>query len=53
MVVGSVRKRMIIALLIYRFGKENFETDLLITEPGVEVKGLCELPEAYFSQCGK
>lgn len=38
MEVGSVRERIIIALLIYKFGEENVETDLPITEPEIDVK---------------
>ncbi len=38
MEVGSVRERIIIALLIYKFGEENVETNIPITEPEVDVK---------------
>lgn len=38
MEVGSVRERIIVALLIYKFGKENVETEIPITEPEVDVK---------------
>lgn len=38
MEVGSVRERIIAALLIYKFGEENVETDLPITEPEIDVK---------------
>jgi hypothetical protein len=38
MEVGSVRERIIIALLIYKFGEANVETDIPITEPEVDVK---------------
>ena len=38
MEVGSVREKIIIALLIYKFGKENVETEIPITEPEVDVK---------------
>lgn len=38
MEVGSLRERIIIALLIYKFGKENVETEIPITEHEVDVK---------------
>lgn len=38
MEVGSLREKIIIALLIYKFGEENVETDIPITEPEVDVK---------------
>jgi len=38
MEVGSARERIIIALLIYKFGKENVETDIPITESEIDVK---------------
>lgn len=38
MEVGSVREKIITALLIYKFGKENVETEIPITEPEVDVK---------------
>lgn len=38
MEVGSVRERVIVALLIYKFGEENVETEIPITEPEVDVK---------------
>jgi len=38
MEVGSLRERIIIALLIYKFGEANVETQIPITEPGVDVK---------------
>jgi hypothetical protein len=38
MEVGSVREKIIIALLIYKFGKENVETDIPITESEIDVK---------------
>ncbi len=38
MEVGSVREKIIIALLIYKFGKENVETEIPITEPEIDVK---------------
>lgn len=38
MEVGSVREKILIALLIYRFGEENVEAKIAITEPEVDVK---------------
>jgi hypothetical protein len=38
MEVGSARERILIALLIYKFGKENVETNIAITEPEVDVR---------------
>lgn len=38
MEVGSLRERIITALLIYRFGGENVETEIPITEPEIDVK---------------
>ena len=38
MQVGSARENIIIALLIYKFGEENVNTDIPITEPEVDVK---------------
>jgi hypothetical protein len=38
MEVGSARERIIIALLIYKFGKNNVETDIPITQPEIDVK---------------
>lgn len=38
MEVGSVRERIIVSLLIYKFGEENVETEIPITEPEVDVK---------------
>lgn len=38
MEVGSVREKIIGALLIYKFGKENVETEIPITEPEVDLK---------------
>ncbi len=38
MEVGSVREKVITALLIYRYGEENVESNLPITEPEVDVK---------------
>jgi len=38
MEVGSLRERIIIALLIYKFGEANVETKIPITEPEVDVK---------------
>ena len=38
MEVGSVRERILVALLIYEFGEANVETEIPITEPEVDVK---------------
>ena len=38
MEVGSLRERIIVALLIYRFGGDSVETEIAITEPEVDVK---------------
>lgn len=38
MEVGSVRERIIVALLIYKFGEANIETEIPITEPEVDAK---------------
>jgi len=38
MEVGSVREKIIVALLIYKFGGANVETEIPITEPEVDVR---------------
>jgi hypothetical protein len=38
MEVGSIREKIIVALLIYKFGETNVETEIPITEPEVDVK---------------
>ena len=38
MQVGSLRENIIMALLIYKFGEENVETEIPITEPEVDLK---------------
>jgi len=38
MEVGSLRERILVALLIYCFGRENVETEVPITEHEVDVK---------------
>jgi len=38
MEVGSLRERIIVSLLIYKFGENNVETEIPITEPEVDVK---------------
>lgn len=38
MEVGSVREKIIVALLIYKFGEEHVETEIPITEPEVDLK---------------
>jgi len=37
MEVGSLRERIIVALLIYKFGEANVETEIPITKSGVDV----------------
>lgn len=37
MEIGSVRERIIIALLMYKFGEENVRTDIPITKPETDV----------------
>jgi hypothetical protein len=37
MEVGSLRESILISMLIYKFGEENIETEILITEPEVDV----------------
>ena len=38
MEVGSLRERIIVALLIYKFGEDSVETEIAITEPEVDVR---------------
>ena len=38
MEVGSIRERIIVSLLVFKFGEENVETEIPITEPEVDVK---------------
>lgn len=38
MEVGSLRERIIVALLIYKFGEANVETEIPITEPEVDAR---------------
>lgn len=38
MQVGSLRENVVIALLIYKFGEDNVETEIPITEPEVDLK---------------
>jgi hypothetical protein len=38
MEVGSVREKILIALLIYKFGENNVETEIPITESEIDVK---------------
>lgn len=37
MEVGSMREKMLIALMLYKFGEENVQTNLPITEPEADV----------------
>jgi hypothetical protein len=38
MEVGSAREKVVVALLIYKFGETNVETEIPITEPEVDAK---------------
>lgn len=38
MEVGSVRERIIVAMLIYKFGQDNVQTEIPITEPEIDAK---------------
>jgi len=38
MEVGSLREKIVVALLIYKFGEENVETEIPITQPEVDVR---------------
>ena len=38
MEVGSLRERIVVSLLIYKFGEENVETEIPITESEVDVR---------------
>lgn len=38
MEVGTLRERILVSLLIYRFGKENVKTEIPITEPEEDVR---------------
>jgi len=38
MEVGSLRERILVALLLYKFGEENVETEIPITEPEVDIR---------------
>jgi len=38
MQVGSLRERILIALLVHKFGEKNVETEIPITEPEIDVK---------------
>jgi hypothetical protein len=38
MQVGSLREKIIIALLIYKFGEDSVKTDIPITEPEIDVE---------------
>ncbi|MCM8769755.1 MAG: ThaI family type II restriction endonuclease [Candidatus Omnitrophica bacterium] len=52
MEVGSVCERIIVALLIYKFGEANVETEIPITEPEVDAK-LFEEPVSIKTITGK
>ena len=38
MEVGSIREKIIVALLIYKFGEKNIDTEIPITESEIDVK---------------
>lgn len=52
MEVSSVREKIIVALLIYKFGEENVETEIPITQPEVDAK-LFEEPVSIKTITGK
>ena len=52
MEVGSLRERIIVALLTYRFGEENVETDIPITEREIDAR-LCGEPISIKTITGK
>ena len=52
MEVGSLREKIIVALLIYKFGAENIETEIPITEPEVDVR-LSRQPVSIKTLTGK
>ena len=52
MQVGSVRESIIVALLIYKFGEANVETEIPITEPEMDAK-LFEEPVSIKTITGK
>lgn len=52
MEVGSVRERIIVALLIFKFGESNVETEIPITEPEVDAR-LFGIPVSIKTITGK
>lgn len=52
MEIGSAREKILVALLIYKFGDENVETHLPITASGVDVI-LCEEPVSIKTITGR
>lgn len=52
MEVGSLRERIIVALLIYKFGEVEVETEIPITEPEVDAN-LCGKPISIKTITGK
>jgi len=38
MKVGSIREKIIVAMLIYKFGESNVQTEIPITEPEIDAK---------------
>ncbi|MDI6707524.1 MAG: ThaI family type II restriction endonuclease [Candidatus Thermoplasmatota archaeon] len=52
MEVGSLREKIITALLVYKFGEKNVETKIPITEPKIDVK-VCKQPVSIKTITGK
>src|SRR4030042_5871352 len=52
MEVGSVREKILIALLIYKFGLGNVESEIPITEPEIDVR-VCSGPISIKTITGK
>ncbi|AQQ09204.1 hypothetical protein L21SP3_01005 [Sedimentisphaera cyanobacteriorum] len=52
MEVGFLRERIIIAMLIYKFGRDNVKTDIPITQKEVDVE-VCKKPISIKTQTGR
>ena len=52
MEVGSLRERIVVAFMIYKFGEVNVETEIPITEPEVDVK-VYNIPISIKTKTGK
>ena len=50
MEVGSVREKIIIALLVCKFGERNVQTEIPITEPEVDVRVMMSPRESLSDQ---